>query len=191
MTAVDDLWYLADTASQEAAQAYHRLTETHDDYLETTHDEHVSRRRFRTLARRIDRTGAPYGAHTLVHRPGEVLLCRHEGVDLWVLPGGGVDQGETFHETARRELREEAGVEVSYEGLGMLSRVDVCCPGHRTWGVLPVYAARAETHQPTVEDPDGEITDARWYAFEDLPEDTRDRADLLAWYERFGDDRGQ
>jgi 8-oxo-dGTP diphosphatase len=187
MTAVDDLWYLADTACQQAAQAYHRLVERHDDYLETSHDKRVSRRRFRTLARRINRTGAPYGAHTLVHRPGEVLLCRHDGVDLWVLPGGGVDADETFRETASRELDEEAGLDVTYEGLGMLSRVEVHCPGHHTWGVLPVYAAEAETYDPTVDDPDGEIVDARWFPFTDLPEDTRDRTDLLAWYDRFGE----
>lgn len=180
MTTVDGLWYLADTARQQAVQAYHRLSEAHDSYLETTHDAQVSRRRFRTLAGRIERTGAPYGAHTLVYRDsGELLLCRHEGVDLWVLPGGGLDGGESFREAAERELTEEAGIEAAYEGLGMLSRVDVSCRDHRTWGVLPVFAARAVTEEPAVSDPDGEISEARW--FDTLPEDTRDRDDLEAW----------
>jgi 8-oxo-dGTP diphosphatase len=189
MTAVDDLWYLADTASQQAAQAYHRLTERYDEdtYLELTHDKRVSRRRFRTLARRIDRSGAPYGAHTLVHRPGELLLCWHDGVDLWVLPGGGVDHGETLRETARRELAEEAGMEVFYDGLAMLSRVEIRCPDHRTWGILPVYEARAGSEEPSVADPDGEITDTGWFPFDQLPADTRDRYDLLDWMERFGE----
>ena len=181
---IGDLWYLADRATQRAAQAHHALLERHGeaDY-ETTHEKHVSRRRFRVLAERICETGGPYGAHTVVYRSsGELLLVRHEGVDRWVLPGGGVDGRETFREAAERELTEEAGVEVDYEGLGMLSRVEVRSGDHHTWGVLPVYAARAETLDPEVSDPDGEISAARW--FDDLPGDTRDREDLLAWRER-------
>jgi ADP-ribose pyrophosphatase YjhB (NUDIX family) len=184
MTAFGDLWYLAERASQQAEQAYHALLDRHDgDYYETAHEKYVSRRRFRVLAERIHETGAPYGAHTVVYRAsGELLLVRHEGVDLWVLPGGGLDGRETFREAAERELSEEAGVEAAYEGLGMLSRVEVRSGDYRTWGVLPVYAARAETTAPEVSDPDGEISDARW--FDELPEDTRDREDLLAWRER-------
>jgi hydroxymethylglutaryl-CoA reductase (NADPH) len=40
-------------------------------------------------------------------------------------------------------------------------------------------AAAAESTEPEVSDPDGEISEARW--FDDLPEDTRDRHDLEAW----------
>ena len=185
MTSLGDLWYLAEQASRRAERAYHALLDRHGDgHYETGHEKHVSRRRFRVLAERICETGAPYGAHTAVYRPsGELLLVRHEGVDLWVLPGGGLDGSETFREAAERELAEEAGVEATYQGLGILSRVEVRSAGHRTWGVLPVYAARAETPTLEVDDPDGEISDARW--FDELPEDTRDREDLLAWRERY------
>ena len=181
MTTLGDLWYLAERASQQAEQAYHTLLDRHrDGHYETTHEEYVSRRRFRVLAERIRETGAPYGAHTAVYRPsGELLLVRHDGVDRWVLPGGGLDGPETFREAAERELAEEAGVEAAYEGLGLLSRVEVYSGDYHTWGVLPVYAARAETTDPEVSDPDGEISEARW--FRALPEDTRDREDLLAW----------
>jgi len=187
MTSLGDLWYLADRASQQAERAYHGLLDRYGEgYYETSHEKHVSRGRFRTLAERTRETGAPYGAHTAVYRPtGELLLVRHEGVDLWVLPGGGVDGQETLREAAERELAEEAGVEVTYEGLGMLSRVEVRSADYHTWGVLPVYAARAETADLEVSDPDGEISDARW--FEELPGDTCDRGDLLSWRERYLD----
>ena len=44
---------------------------------------------------------------------GRVLLCRQEkpGKEYWLLPGGGVDAGESLIEALRRELREELGVE--------------------------------------------------------------------------------
>jgi hypothetical protein len=48
--------------------------------------------------------------------------------------------------------------------------------------VLPVFAATAETTATTISDPDDEISAAEWFA--DLPADTRDREDLLAWRER-------
>ncbi len=110
-----------------------------------------------------------------------MLLVRHDGVGRWVLPSGGVDDGETFLEAAERGLAEEAGVDASYEGLAMLNRVDVVCDGHRTWGVLPVFAAEAETTETNVADPDDEISAADWFHFESLSDDTRDADDLLAW----------
>lgn len=182
MTTVDRLWYLADEAKQCAAQAYHRVRERHGgDPIERTHTKYVSRPRFRTLVERIRNTGAPYGSHTLVYRPsGELLLVRHEGVDMWVLPGGCVDERESFREAAARELDEEAGVDVDYEGLAMLNRIEICCDDYRTWGVLPVFCARAETTATTISDPDGEISAARWFLPDALPDDTRDRGDVIA-----------
>jgi 8-oxo-dGTP diphosphatase len=64
----------------------------------------------------------------------------------------------------------------------MATRVEFAAAEHVAWGVLPVYAARAVTTEPTVDDPDGEISDAQWFA--DLPPDTRDREELLAWRDR-------
>jgi len=178
-----ELWHLADEADQRAEQAYHRLADRHDEFLEFTHHRSVSRSRFRTLAERIQRTGAPYGVHTVVHREsGAVLLVRHEGVDLWVLPGGEQEAGESFREAAARELDEEAGVRADYESLAYLTRMQIHCDDHSMLGVMPVYAASAESHDPAVHDPDGEISTARW--FDDPPADTRDRADLLAWRDR-------
>ena len=180
----DDLWFLADRADQQAEQAYHRLVDRYDP-LELERVDRVSRGRFRTLAERIDRWGAPYGAHTVVHRDGEALvLVRHDAVGKWVLPGGAPDGGESLREAARRELGEEAGVDASYDGLAMVTRVEVRHGSYATWGVLPVFEARAETTEPAVSDPDGEISAARWFPFDALPEDTRDRGDLLEWHDR-------
>ncbi|WP_083734067.1 NUDIX hydrolase [Sphingopyxis sp. KK2] len=54
-------------------------------------------------------------ARLLVTDPaGRLLLFRFTPADrapFWCTPGGAVDPGETFEEAARRELREETGID--------------------------------------------------------------------------------
>ncbi|MXZ03455.1 MAG: NUDIX domain-containing protein [Chloroflexi bacterium] len=50
------------------------------------------------------------GADAAVFRDERILLIRREDNGLWAMPGGITDVGETWAESAERELREEAGV---------------------------------------------------------------------------------
>jgi len=52
----------------------------------------------------------------IVNRQGEVLLCRR-GLDLWNLPAGGVESGETPWDAVVREAAEEVGLIVEVEWL--------------------------------------------------------------------------
>jgi len=44
-------------------------------------------------------------------RDGKVLLLKHKKLGLWLAPGGHIDEGETPDEAARRELKEETGLD--------------------------------------------------------------------------------
>jgi ADP-ribose pyrophosphatase YjhB (NUDIX family) len=48
----------------------------------------------------------------VLRREGRILLCKHEkdGRDNWLLPGGGVNLGESIAAALRRELAEECGI---------------------------------------------------------------------------------
>lgn len=48
---------------------------------------------------------------------GRVLMIHKVDNDLWAVPGGGHEPGESITDTVRREVREETGLEVEVTGL--------------------------------------------------------------------------
>jgi ADP-ribose pyrophosphatase YjhB (NUDIX family) len=61
---------------------------------------------------------------------GRVLLCRHEkpGKEYWLLPGGGVEAGESLVEALHRELQEEIGIDDEPPLEGPVAVVDSIAP---------------------------------------------------------------
>jgi len=53
----------------------------------------------------------------LFDREDKVLLCHRRDYDLWNLPGGGLEKGESVSEGLKRELWEETGLTVKISKL--------------------------------------------------------------------------
>lgn len=80
------------------------------------------------------------GASIVVLDEHKVLLVRRGRVPyagLWSLPGGKTEGREAPRETARRELKEETGIEADVEGV--LDRVTVTGPGDAHYRLTVFY----------------------------------------------------
>ena len=112
--------------------------------------------------------GMTLGTRTVViNAAGEILLVRHTYVPGWLLPGGGVERGETIQEAAVREIREEAGVIAGEEPklLGLYLN-DAQFPGDHV-ACLVLREFSQERFQPNTE-----IAEARFFDPASLPDGT-------------------
>ena len=106
--------------------------------------------------------GVVLGAH------GDVLLVKHTYVSGWHFPGGGVEVNETCGHSLKRELLEEANIEiVGTPALhGLFFNINVSRRDHVAVYVIRDFRALGERA------PDREIVAAKFFPLDALPADT-------------------
>lgn len=110
------------------------------------------------------------GVGVIVWRGNKVLLIKRgkePKKGQWSIPGGAQERGETLHEAARREVREETGLDVEIAGLvdvvdGLMRDAGGTLTHHYT---LIDFVARSSTGDPVAGD---DALEAAWFGIDEL-----------------------
>jgi len=112
----------------------------------------------------------------LLRWQNRILLCRQEkpGREYWLLPGGGVDGGETLTEALRRELGEELDLWDEFPLEGPIVVAESIAPGWQPGDrhVVHVVFGADLSHRSLedVETRDAAVHGARLFTLDELEE---------------------
>ena len=104
------------------------------------------------------------GVQVAIIQDGKIVLTKREDFEVWTLPGGEIENGETPAQAAVREAYEETGLRVKLTHLvGLYSKP--------LWSnTLAVFGAEIIDGEFRLQE--GETIDIGYYDRENLPEDT-------------------
>jgi ADP-ribose pyrophosphatase YjhB (NUDIX family) len=106
------------------------------------------------------------GVHAVVFdKENRILLVHRRDMDLWDLPGGGLDPGEIPTEAAVRETKEETGLDVEVERLFIVAVAPENLLGF-------TFYCRVVGGEAT---PTDESDDVRYFSLDGLPENISPR----------------
>ncbi|MDO8530160.1 MAG: NUDIX domain-containing protein [bacterium] len=109
------------------------------------------------------------GLGVLIFKEGKVLLGQRKsalGMGEYSIPGGHMEYMESFEECARREVKEETGLEVENMRFLSLSNNKKYLPKHY---VEVGFVAEWKSGEAKTLEPD-KIGDWKWYNIDELPE---------------------
>ena len=105
------------------------------------------------------------GACTAVIDDGKILLTKREDFEVWCLPGGAVEDGESMAQAAVRETLEETGlhIELSYL-IGLYHR-------QHSWNGLAIHAScfAARPVGGQLQGQVEEVLELRYFAPDEIP----------------------
>jgi ADP-ribose pyrophosphatase YjhB (NUDIX family) len=93
----------------------------------------------------------------------KILLTQRDDFETWILPSGGVEDGESLAQAAIRETKEETGLDVELTGLvGVYSRISNMAPVHAILFTAKPVGGEIKCQE-------GETIAVEWFAFDELP----------------------
>jgi 8-oxo-dGTP pyrophosphatase MutT (NUDIX family) len=112
----------------------------------------------------------PSSGVTLFNETGRLLLAKHSDREIWTLPGGIIEPGESPADAALREIWEETGFLVELTSIfgvfGGMDLVITYANGDRTAYVVTIFRGKIVGGKMR---PDGEeISELRFFSAEEL-----------------------
>jgi len=102
-------------------------------------------------------------ANVAVIQDGKILLTKREDFETWILPSGGVEDGESVAQAAVRETKEETGLDIELTRLvGVYSRLGTLSGGHAV-----LFSAKPVGGKIRCQE--GETIAVEWFAFDAIP----------------------
>lgn len=98
-----------------------------------------------------------------VIQDNKILLTQRDDFETWILPGGGVEVGESIAQAAIRETKEETGLDVELTKLvGIYSRLGNYLGGHIVLFVGKQIGGEIKCQE-------GETIAVEWFPFNQIP----------------------
>jgi 8-oxo-dGTP pyrophosphatase MutT (NUDIX family) len=100
---------------------------------------------------------------------GKILAIKRKKNDqyfpnMWALPGGQIEKGESLRETALRELKEETGLTLDRFGTQTLFKGELNIHGKKLTILIHEASAKPGKVSPT----DSDIAQAKWIGLDEL-----------------------
>ena len=120
--------------------------------------------------------GSRPASRVLLFGPSGRVLLLHAGDtgspatrrDLWICPGGGVEEGETWEQAAHREVWEETGLSIHLHR-PIWFRRHVFTRGGRGYDLLEVFlVGRSASEQVAPCQPDSYVRGCRWWSVDEV-----------------------
>jgi ADP-ribose pyrophosphatase YjhB (NUDIX family) len=94
----------------------------------------------------------------------KILLTQRDDFEVWCLPSGGVEDGESIAQAAIRETKEETGLDVELTSLvGIYSRLGDLANAHAVLFSAKLIGGNIRPQT-------GETIDVHFYPFDEIPE---------------------
>ena len=128
----------------------------------------------------MEKPNVRVGVGVFVFKDGKFLLQKRQGSHgegTWSLPGGHLEHGESFEDTARREVKEESNLDIKNIRFGAVTN-DIFESENKHYVTVWMLSDWAGNDLKNMEP--NKCTAQQWHTFDDLP-----RPLFLSWNQLF------